>query len=420
VKKFISNSLLYLGSTLLNNAVPFLLLPVLTHYLSVSDYGLLGFISSILGIVSIYIGFRPDIFLIVRGNQLPKEKIAQYIYNIFILTLSSFFIVLLILLAIQPVLFPEPLQPLWVIILICFLGLMRVGKLILQTIFQIEKQALHYAILEMTYLVIHFGVALILIIPCALGWLGKYIAEVSTATIFFCITIFILYKKNYIINILQVDLLKELFNYLFPFTFHVLGLVLMNGIDRIFISNMLGVESVGLYTIAYAFGALVGIVHDALLKTWSPYFYEGIAKEEAQINLRIVKYTYLYYLGSLLLLIGAIIILPYLFEFMVDAKFYAGKEFIAMIALAYTFEGVRKLSVGYLFHQNKVRLIAGLTLLAGLINMPLNYWLIDINGLMGAAQATALSFAIVWVLTFFYAQKNHRMPWFKVLKEMVK
>jgi len=40
----IKNSIIYLGGTLLNKAIPFLLLPILTSYLATDEFGVMSII----------------------------------------------------------------------------------------------------------------------------------------------------------------------------------------------------------------------------------------------------------------------------------------------------------------------------------------------------------------------------------------
>jgi O-antigen/teichoic acid export membrane protein len=55
-KKLFSNSMIYVVSLLFNKGLTFMLLPVLTLYLTTEDYGVLGLITAISTIASIYVG----------------------------------------------------------------------------------------------------------------------------------------------------------------------------------------------------------------------------------------------------------------------------------------------------------------------------------------------------------------------------
>ena len=65
-QKIFSNSMIYVLSLLFNKGLTFLLLPVLTYYLTKEDFGVLGLVTAISTIASIYVGFFPSGFLLVR------------------------------------------------------------------------------------------------------------------------------------------------------------------------------------------------------------------------------------------------------------------------------------------------------------------------------------------------------------------
>jgi O-antigen/teichoic acid export membrane protein len=61
-KQFKNNKLtgtfgIYIGSTIINAAVPFLLLPIFTHYLTPTDYGIVSMFSVLGSFIMPFIGF---------------------------------------------------------------------------------------------------------------------------------------------------------------------------------------------------------------------------------------------------------------------------------------------------------------------------------------------------------------------------
>jgi O-antigen/teichoic acid export membrane protein len=82
--------------------------------------------------------------------------------------------------------------------------------------------------------------------------------------------------KISIINIIQIIKIKRTFVFLFPLTFSVLGLYLMGTIDRIFISNMLGLESAGIYNVAITMAIIINMVYDSIIKALNPILYQNL------------------------------------------------------------------------------------------------------------------------------------------------
>lgn len=408
-RKYLKNSLLYTFSTIFSKAAPFLLLPIFTLYLSKEDYGILGLIMSIAAIVNIYIGLKPSLFLIVKAPQLKKTEVAKYIFNSFIISMYSFIIILFILFFIQSVFFTQ--IPLYIFFLIAVMSLFLVSNEILETIFQVEKKASNYAVYQVLKVIFSIGLSLLLIIVFKMGWEGKYFADFTIVLLFSLYSIYYLYKHYYIDIKFDFMKQKELVKYLLPLTFHVLGLVMMNSIDRIFLANMLGLEVTGLYTIAYTMGATLGIVHDALLKVWSPEFYKRIKTATTETKIKILKFQYLYIIGSFFMFGVFLVVYPYIFHLMVNEKFNSALNIIPIIALGLTFESLRKLFIGYHYNLGKNTRIAILTLVAGIANAVFNYILIPKYGVEGAAYATLISYILVVIITIIDVDRLEKINW---------
>jgi Na+-driven multidrug efflux pump len=61
---------------------------------------------------------------------------------------------------------------------------------------------------------------------------------------------------------------------------------------------------------------------------------------------------------------------------MVDENFYTAHKFIFLIALAYCFDGIRKLFQGYLIHLGKTKIFSLIIVFSACINIILNYVLL--------------------------------------------
>jgi Na+-driven multidrug efflux pump len=65
----------------------------------------------------------------------------------------------------------------------------------------------------------------------------------------------------------------------------------------------------------------------------------------------------------------------------------------------------------YIFFADRTRWLAAVTITVALINVPLTYVLIKLNGGTGAAQAMAGSLALSFLLTWAVSQRVYPMPW---------
>ena len=411
-KKLFSNSMIYLVSLLFNKGLNFVLLPILTFYLTKEDYGVLGLITAISTITSIYIGFFPSSFLLVKFSLYGKEKISEYIHHIFILTLISFFFVLFVLLGFKDLLLPEHLeQKSFIVVIITCYSLFTVFLNFLDTIFQIEKNAIKFAILQTFQSISALGLSLLLIIEFSFNWKGKYYAELVILFSIFVFTIYYIIKNDYYKFNTDYSKFKEIFAFLFPITFSVLGLYIIGTIDRIYVSNILGLEAAGIYNVAIIMAFIINMVFDSIMKVLNPTLYEKFASNSEESKIQIVKIIYAHSIICILIYLSYLFFLPFLFNLMINVKFADALQLIPILALGFTIEGLRKAIEVQLIFKNKVNLLAIITIIGSLTSVILNYFLIDIYGLKGAAYSTVGAFFVLYVLTLIFFIRNNNLLW---------
>ena len=412
-KKLFSNSMIYVLSLLFNKGLTFLLLPVLTFYLTKEDYGVLGLVTAISTMASIYVGFFPSGFLLARFAQYGKEKMAEYMHHMLLLTIATTSLVLLILIGFQHYLLPEHLENKTILMVVITLyAMFTIFFRFIDTLLQVEQNAIKFAVLQTLQSVGSLGLGLVLIIEFSYGWKGKYYAELLILFFVFIYAIYYIVKNQYYKYNTDYKKLKELFVFLFPLTFSVLGLYLMGTIDRIFISNMLGLESAGIYNVAITMAIIINMIYDAISKALNPILYENLVINQKDSRIKIVKLIYLYSFVCIAIFALFVLILPYVFHLMVNGKFEEALILIPILAVGFTFEGLRKVLEAPLVFKHKVKSLATITLIAGLINIILNYFLIKIYGINGAAYATLISFLVLYIISFILVVKEIKLPWF--------
>ena len=412
-RKLFSNSMIYVLSLLFNKGLTFLLLPVLTFYLTKEDYGVLGLVTAISTMASIYVGFFPSGFLLARFAQYGKEKMAEYMHHILLLTIATTSLVLLILIGFQHYLLPEHLENKTILMVVITLyAMFTIFFRFIDTLLQVEQNAIKFAVLQTLQSVGSLGLGLVLIIEFSYGWKGKYYAELLILFFVFIYAIYYIVKNQYYKYNTDYKKLKELFVFLFPLTFSVLGLYLMGTIDRIFISNMLGLESAGIYNVAITMAIIINMIYDAISKALNPILYENLVINQKDSRIKIVKLIYLYSFVCIAIFALFVLILPYVFHLMVNGKFEEALILIPILAIGLTFEGLRKVLEAPLVFKHKVKSLAAITLIAGLINIILNYFLIKIYGINGAAYATLISFLVLYIISFILVVKEIKLPWF--------
>ena len=403
----------YTFSASLNSLVAFLLLPVLTRYLTPYDYGV---VETFLAAAACLTGV-----VIVGGNTLlAKEYFGlinqerqDYIGNILGVTLISGLGLMALFFIFSR--FSEWLSGVLkisntLILIIIAVALANAFTSMVLTLFQLERKAKSYAFFINSRSLVDITISLVCVVALGMNWQGRIIGISATAMIFALVALLVFYSEN----------VKIMFPSRYGKQILLLGAPLiiahltgwMNEmVGKIMITGILNPESTGLYSIGYRFGMVVMMVETAFSLAWLPFFYEGIKDNSYSQNLKIVKVTYIYlislFLFAFIFGLGA----KYLLFFMVAKNFYESSQFIFLISMAYFFDGVWKTFIGYLIYQGKTKTYSNIVLIAAIINVGLNYILLKQVGLIGSAWATLISFTVGALLTVIMGIRCHPMPW---------
>jgi O-antigen/teichoic acid export membrane protein len=125
----------------------------------------------------------------------------------------------------------------------------------------------------------------------------------------------------------------------------------------------------------------------------------------------LVRYTYGQFFALAVLSLGVAIVMPLVVVWLLDPSFAASAQFVPWFALGFWFSGMYYMVTNYLFYARRTAWLATATGLTAVVNVALTYVLILANGAVGAAQATAISFAMSFFLTWIASQLAYPMPW---------
>ena len=412
--QIVKNSSIYLGSSMLNKMIPFLLLPIMTSYLSPEEYGTLSIYVILISFYGAFVGMAMQTNISKNFFKVSKEDLSLIIGNILIILSLTFTISMLFTYCITLFfdnIFSIPTS--WLLV-IPFISVMMMINEINTTILRNEQRAYMFGIFQIFNTFIKMSLTIVFLVVFSLSWYSQVLGILLGSTVFFMVSIFYMRQRDYISMRLHREKIKSILRISLPLIPHVIGGVVIAMSDRLFIEQMVGIEAVGIYSVGYMFGMVVLLFTDAFIKAWSPWFYKSIVNPTAEKKIKIVKYSYIYIVSIFILAIVISYVGEWVLPYVVDEKFYNAKEYILWIALGYAVHGVYKIFFPYLVHINKTTFLAFSTLLAAIINVILNYFFIHYYGAIGAAYATIVSFLVSAILVFLY-QKNHLdMPWFNI------
>lgn len=414
---------IYTLSNLLNAALPFLFLPILTRWLSPAEFGVLAFYQVVCSLLtpSVMIGgdnaISRDYHLIV-GEQF---KIAWTQSNLLSFGAFGFFAVLIGVASFMNFSLIS-LSYYWIFIALFYALVVSIIEREL-ALLRIQNMAITYGLLRLGRTLLDFGISIGLLLFLSKSWEFRAYGEFIAAVLF--AVGYLVYQSVNAKWVFKIDVkeLKRLLLFGAPLVLHTLSAVSLNFIDRVLIEDIMTIDDVGLYAVAYQIGLIIHMAQNSFNQAWIPFLYEKLKRITDELKLQLVQLTWLYIIGmAAFIAIFIIVGLPIVMGYFISES-YAGIEGLVLwISVGYGFNGIYKMLVNYLVFQGKTRAIGLSTLAAAALNIVLNLWLIPIYGLMGAALSTAIAFGFHMLVIWYVCARSYPMPWFskRVLTRIIK
>ena len=402
---------IYTVTSIINMAIPFLLLPVLTRYMSPSDYGIVAMFGVLVSFVSPFTGLSVQGAVQRQYYEREHVHLPTYIANcLLILVVSSTLAFLLLFIFAEPISkvssFPE--NWMWIVVIVPISGFINS---IIVALWQVRIKPYTIGKYQIAQTLLNIGLSLLLVVSLGMAWEGRIEAQLITAVIFTFIGFVILKKEGWLKFKFNKQYIRNALCFGVPLVPHALGGVIMTMTDRFFITSMVGLEATGLYAVGYMFGMIICFVESSFNQAYVPWLYERLKNNDDQVKRNIVKVTYVYFLCIILLALSVSLIAPWFLTFFVGEKFAGAHVYVFWIAIGYAFSGMYKMVANYIFFAEKTHILAWSTLFCGGLNIMFNYILIKRNGAIGAAQSMCLTFLIFFVMTWVLSATVYKMPW---------
>jgi len=406
---------IYLGSSVFASSVPFLLLPILTSHLSPEEYGLVAvftvwssFLTAFCGLNVVGYANRRYFDFLEKRDQ---YKTVLYVCML-ILLWSSCFVITIVFLFNDEISALINLPKNWLLYGVVFASSTFIYKLRLGQ-WQVREQSTHYAFFEGFKAIVDFSLSFYFVVYAEAGAVGRVWGYMITMVIFASIAVFLLVKDRLLAfkTIENSESVKSALRFGVPLMPHVLGLFLLNMVDRAVISNVLNLEKAGIYMVAAQIGMVISLVLQAVNKAYVPWLFRKLKIGEYKQKIKIVKFTYFYY-AVLFVFVGLAFSLDKGFILIaIDERYSEVIYLIPWIFLAQAFKGGYLTVTNYLFYEKRTGELATITIICGLINVALLVYLTSHYQLVGAAWSFVISMFLQWVTTWFVANKRHPMPW---------
>lgn len=401
----LKSSMIYTLVNLLNKGIPFLLLPILTFYLSPGEYGIVTLFTLYLGLLTPFIGF--NIHGAIARVYFQKDiNFSEYISTAHLVVLLS--TVLSTVIVINIYFLTSILDEINLVYILAGI-LAAFGNYITQlllTIWQVTNHPIKYGLIQIFKTIINFSVSILLVVVINYGSDGRILGIVigSLAALIFSYRHLIKYyefkiifNKKYLIDMLYFGI---------PLIPHLMSLYLVSSIDKIFIAETINENAMGIYAVAYQIALILFVLSESFNVAWNPYLYKKLSTKDYK---GVLKNIFIYI--SILSVIGLLLALitPLIYNIFINEQYISGMKYVYILIVAFIINGIYKILASFIFFIKKTYIISIISIITAVFNIVIVYYLINVYGVIGAPIAMLITYTISLVLIIIVIFKNIKM-----------
>lgn len=409
LRSFIKDSVIYTLPTIVSRGLSIILVPLYTRVLTPADYGifdlLLVFASIVNLTIPLEIGQAVARFFPAETDQ---EKKVSFFSTAFWFTLAIYSIFAFFAISLGKDLSSLVLQKEGITV-VFQLGIIYIWingiMLIVQNQLRWELKSKKYAISSLIFSISTAIVAVVLAYILKLGLVGLLVGMIVGVAFSL---IYCLYALKGSIKLqFNSGVFKKMLLFSAPLIPSGIAVFLNTYVDRLMINHFLGLEAVGLYGVGIRIAAIVGLVMVGINYSLYPLVYTHYKEintpfEIARIFRFFVFISLLFYVGITLFAFDILVV-------MTTPAFYDGAGLVIymipsmLLAQSYNFApGV--------FLEGKTVFVMWINIAGAILNLLLNYLLIQWIGINGAAISTLSVSFLVFLSYMILNQKYYSIP----------
>jgi len=283
----------------------------------------------------------------------------------------------------------------------------------LTNLFRAEQRAVAFSVATLANIAITVPLTILFVVHYDLGPLGVLVGNFSGTLVIYLVLV--AYRREQLGLQFDRRLLRAVNRFGLPLVPSALALWVTNFGDRFMLIKLTPAASnltqVGQYALAVNIGSVMVLLFTAFQTAW-PAFAYGIRDEGAAKRAYAYVMTYLVLLASWAS-IALSLLAPWIVRILAPSNHHFWPAADAVPALAYSsvfYAGFIVVTVGAGRTKNtQFNWIAAAV--AAVVNFTLNLWLIPAYGMLGAAYATLIAYAVLMVVRTWNAQHIYPVPY---------
>ncbi len=410
LKRLGTQTAIYGVSTILGRFLNFLLVPFYTNVLAPGEYGIVGYVYSIIAFVTVIYSYGMESAYFKYSSTLEIGTPKQNFSTPFLSLLGSSALISFILAAFSgPVASALALPPDGKIMILLSAGILAFDAIAIIPFaaLRMEHKAAAFASIKFTNILINVAFNLILLLKFHMGVMGVFISGfiASAATVLILLPQIL----KHVVAEFNVPLWKTLLRFGLPYVPAGLSAMATQVIDRPILRALTNDAVVGIYQANYRLGIFMMLIVSMYDYAWRPFFFATAKEQNAkEIFSRVLTYLVLFMsvVGlALTFFIDNIAMMSIFGRHLIGPKYWSGLNIVPIVLFGYAFLGIATNLQAGIYIEKQTRFLPVVTFAGALTNIIVNFALIPTLGMTGAAWATFLAYLAQAIATYIVVQK---------------
>lgn len=401
LKRLGKDSIVYGIGGILAKGTSFLLLPVYTRIFTPAQYGVIEMLTVLTGLLSTVMVMGMDSAQSMYFYKYKKDGVqaqARLVSSILQWKLIWGLAVVLVATLLAPVLnnyiFAQALD--WKNFAIAFAGALFFQVMTQSTeVLRLLYRPWKYIGITLGHSLVSAALILVSVTLFEQKILG-YFLGVTSASLLLAVIGWLQIKEYIQFRALHMLHWPQLIRFGLPLIPAGLAFYFMSAADRWFIQFFHGAETLGIYAIGAKFAMLMSVAVDTFRKAWWPIAMDAMHSDDALETFRMIARLYLGLACAAA--VGLALLSPFLVPWLTGPEFHDAWPIVSVLAWQSVFYGFFLIASAGIWKTEKTYLNLLLMVGASAIGASLNWALVPKYGAVGAAVATAITYAI-WIVS---------------------
>lgn len=399
----------YTTFSILNRSVPFVLLPILTAYLTPADYGVVALFTAVALFLMPVVGLNANTIILQRYFKTSVRERQELLATTYVIMTVVLGVLILFWIGLGGYITELiKLDRAWLLIAIiaAYAGMVATMT---TTLSQIRQESFKYGMFQLGQMLINVGLSLLLVVVLKYGWEGRLSAMVTSSLLMMVVAFYINYhQKDFHLPMLlkPKHMSATVKSGLILMLSSVAGAIASMS-DRFLLAPMVSMDALGIYSVAVMFCQILEMVFSAIGMTYLPMFMSKINSSEHSERNKAIWSSYALVVMYFLLAGAFSIVAPYVMHVMLNERFHGATEFIVLLAFANAAIAASGIFTNHILAREANYTLSAVSVFTLVVTVALNVVLIKSHGAIGAAEAMLLAAIFTLIVNLAIALRHH-------------